>query len=85
MSGDDQKGFVVYSEGRYRAVMVFREADSKTWTMRCFRRTGFEWEREREETLDMPDAQSDKELWLRAEIWVQDVLDELEARGEAAM
>lgn len=85
MSGDDQKGFVVYDEGRYHAAMVFRNADSKTWTTRYFRRTGFEWTREREEILDMPDAQSDKELWLRVNMRVDDVLDELEAEREAAM
>lgn len=86
MSGDDLKGFAVYSEGRDCAVMVFRKADSKTWTARCFRRNDFlAWVREKEETIDMPDAQSDKELFLRAEIWVQDVLDELEASREAAV
>ena len=70
----------------HHAVAVFRKADSKTWTVRCFRRNDFlAWVLKKEETIDMPDAQSDKELWLRAEIWVQDVLDELEASGEAAM
>lgn len=86
MSGDDLRGFIVYSEDRYHAVAVFRKADSKTWTVRCFRRNDFlAWVLKKEETIDMPDAQSDKELWLRAEIWVQDVLDELEASGEAAV
>lgn len=81
MSGDDLRGFIVYSEDRYHAVAVFRKADSKTWTVRCFRRNDFlAWVLKKEETIDMPDAQSDKELWLRAEIWVQDVLDELEAK-----
>ena len=86
MSGDDLRGFIVYSEDRYHAVAVFRKADSKTWTVRCFRRNDFlAGVLKKEETIDMPDAQSDKELWLRAEIWVQDVLDELEASGEAAV
>ena len=86
MSGDDLRGFIVYSEDRYHAVAVFRKADSKTWTVRCFRRNDFlAWVLKKEETSDMPDAQSDKELWLRAEIWVQDELDELEASGSAAV
>ena len=41
MSGDDLRGFIVYSEDRYHAVAVFRKADSKTWTVRCFRRNDF--------------------------------------------
>lgn len=75
-----------YVCGDHYAASVVREAESKKWRVRYYRRVQAHlFELEKEERLDMPDAQTDKELELRARMRVADVLEELESSREAAM
>jgi hypothetical protein len=75
-----------YVCGDHYAASVVREDKSKKWRVRYYRRVQAHlFELEKEESLDMPDAENDKELELRARLRVADVLEELEAGREAAM
>ena len=89
VEGKTLKGMILmgfYVCGDHYAASVVREAESKKWRVRYYRRVQAHlFELEKEESLDMPDAQSDKELELRARMRVADVLEELEASREATV
>lgn len=84
LTGKTLTGF--YICGDHYAASVVREAESKKWRVRYYRMVQAHFfELEKEERLDMPDAQTDKELELRARMRVKDVLEKLEAEREDAM
>lgn len=84
LTGKTLTGFYVC--GDHYAASVVREAESKKWRARYYRRVQAHFfELEKEESVDMPDAQNDKELELRARMRVMDVLEKLEAEREVAV